>query len=37
MYIIVFHPVNLEKSCESCPFEALIPVESFPEIALKIN
>ena len=29
-----FNPVNLEKSCESCPFKALIPVEIFPEIAL---
>ena len=32
--VIIFHPVNLEKSCESCPFEALIPVEISPQIAL---
>ena len=31
---IVFNPVNLEKSCESCPFEASILVNTFPETPL---
>jgi hypothetical protein len=30
---LFLNPVNPETSCESCPFEALILVQTFPEIA----